>query len=195
MKIIVDEAMPYAVELFSQLGEVIAKPGRELTADDLVDVDALMIRSITKVNEALLEKANKLKFVGTATAGMDHVDQALLKQRGIFFTAAPGCNKVGVAEYVISSLMVIAQQQGFSIFDKTVGIIGCGQVGSYLQKCLQGIGINVLLNDPIKQSEGDERTFTELDALLEQSDVVTMHTPITRDGDYPTIISLTSAPC
>ncbi len=116
MKIIVDEAMPYAVELFEQLGEVIAKPGRELTADDLIDVDALMIRSITKVNESLLEKANKLKFVGTATAGMDHVDQALLQQRGIFFTAAPGCNKVGVAEYVISSLMVIAQQQGFFCF-------------------------------------------------------------------------------
>ncbi|MGR5177054.1 4-phosphoerythronate dehydrogenase [Vibrio parahaemolyticus] len=186
MKIIVDEAMPYAVELFEQLGEVIAKPGRELTADDLVDVDALMIRSITKVNEALLEKANALKFVGTATAGMDHVDQNVLKQRGIFFTAAPGCNKVGVAEYVISSLMVIAQQQGFSIFDKTVGIVGCGQVGSYLEKCLQGLGIKVLLNDPLKQQQGDSRTFTELDLLLEQSDVITLHTPITRDGEFPT---------
>ncbi|OIN28692.1 4-phosphoerythronate dehydrogenase [Vibrio barjaei] len=186
MKIIVDEAMPYAVELFEQLGEVIAKPGRELTADDLIDVDALMIRSITKVNESLLEKANKLKFVGTATAGMDHVDQALLQQRGIFFTAAPGCNKVGVAEYVISSLMVIAQQQGFSIFDKTVGIVGCGQVGSYLQKCLQGIGVKVLLNDPLKQQQSDSREFTDLDVLLEQSDVVTMHTPITRDGEFPT---------
>ncbi len=70
--------MPYAEELFSQLGEVILKPGRTLTADDLVDVDALMIRSVTKVNQALISKADKLKFVGTATAGMDHVDQALL---------------------------------------------------------------------------------------------------------------------
>ncbi|MCJ2375489.1 4-phosphoerythronate dehydrogenase [Vibrio sp. ZSDZ34] len=186
MKIIVDEAMPYAVDLFGQLGEVIAKPGRELTADDLIDVDALMIRSITKVNESLLEKANALKFIGTATAGMDHVDQDVLKQRGVFFTAAPGCNKVGVAEYVISSLMVMAQQQGFSIFDKTVGIVGCGQVGSYLQKCLQGIGIQVLLNDPLKKLQGDERLFTDLDTLLEQSDVVTLHTPITRNGEFPT---------
>ncbi|OXX67666.1 4-phosphoerythronate dehydrogenase, partial [Vibrio sp. V03_P4A6T147] len=112
MKILIDENMPYAESLFSQLGEVVLKPGRSLTADDLIDVDALMIRSVTKVNQALLAKANKLKFVGTATAGMDHVDQALLAERGIFFTAAPGCNKVGVAEYVFSVLMVLAQQHG-----------------------------------------------------------------------------------
>ncbi|WP_322802916.1 4-phosphoerythronate dehydrogenase [Vibrio alfacsensis] len=186
MKIIVDENMPYAEELFSQLGEVILKPGRTLTSDDLVDVDALMIRSVTKVNAELISKANKLKFVGTATAGMDHVDQALLKDKGIFFTAAPGCNKVGVAEYVFSVMMVLAQQQGFSVFDKTVGIVGAGQVGSYLEKCLKGMGINVLINDPFKQAEGDSRSFTPLQELIETSDIVTLHTPITKEGPHPT---------
>jgi len=186
MKILIDENMPYAEQLFSQLGEVVLKSGRTLTAEDLVDADALMIRSVTKVNAELIEKANKLKFVGTATAGMDHVDQALLKEKGIFFTAAPGCNKVGVAEYAFSVMMVLAQQHGFSVFDKTIGIIGAGQVGSYLQKCLEGIGLKVLINDPIKQAEGDTRAFTELEVLLEQADIITLHTPITRDGDYPT---------
>ncbi|MHA2739750.1 4-phosphoerythronate dehydrogenase [Vibrio harveyi] len=186
MKIIVDENMPYAEELFSQLGEVILKPGRTLTADDLVDVDALMIRSVTKVNAELISKANKLKFVGTATAGMDHVDQALLQEKGIFFTAAPGCNKVGVAEYAFSVMMVLAPQQGFSVFDKTVGIIGAGQVGSYLEKCLKGMGINVLINDPFKQEEGDSRSFTPLAELIERSDIITLHTPITKDGPHPT---------
>ncbi len=186
MKIIVDENMPYAEELFSQLGEVILKPGRTLTADDLIDIDALMIRSVTKVNAELISKANKLKFVGTATAGMDHVDQALLKEKGIFFTAAPGCNKVGVAEYAFSVMMVLAQQQGFSVFDKTVGIIGAGQVGSYLEKCLKGMGINVLINDPFKQEAGDPRSFTPLAELIEQSDIITLHTPITKDGPHPT---------
>ncbi|NOI76798.1 4-phosphoerythronate dehydrogenase [Vibrio coralliilyticus] len=186
MKILIDENMPYAEQLFSQLGEVVLKSGRTLNADDLVDVDALMIRSVTKVNAELISKANRLKFVGTATAGMDHVDQALLKEKGIFFTAAPGCNKVGVAEYAFSVMMVLAQQQGFSVFDKTVGIIGAGQVGSYLQQCLEGIGIKVLINDPPKQAAGDERNFTPLDALLEQADIITTHTPITRDGDFPT---------
>ncbi|NOH62071.1 4-phosphoerythronate dehydrogenase [Vibrio sp. RE88] len=186
MKILIDENMPYAEQLFSQLGEVVLKSGRTLNADDLVDVDALMIRSVTKVNAELISKANRLKFVGTATAGMDHVDQALLKEKGIFFTAAPGCNKVGVAEYAFSVMMVLAQQQGFSVFDKTVGIIGAGQVGSYLQQCLEGIGIKVLINDPPKQAAGDERHFTPLDVLLKQADIITTHTPITRDGDFPT---------
>ncbi len=186
MKILIDENMPYAEELFSQLGDVVLKPGRTLTADDLIDVDALMIRSVTKVNAELISKANKLKFVGTATAGMDHVDQSLLNERGIYFTAAPGCNKVGVAEYVFSVLMVLAQQHGFSIFDKTVGIVGAGQVGTYLSECLSGMGIKVLLNDPPKQAQGDTRAFTPLDELLTQSDVITLHTPITRDGEWPT---------
>jgi erythronate-4-phosphate dehydrogenase len=186
MKILIDENMPYAETLFSQLGDVILKPGRTLIADDLIDVDALMIRSVTKVNAALLEKANKLKFVGTATAGMDHVDQDLLKAKGICFTAAPGCNKVGVAEYVFSALMILAQQQGFSVFDKTVGIVGAGQVGSYLAKSLEGIGIKVLLNDPPKQAEGDSREFTPLDTLLEQADVITLHTPLSSSGEWPT---------
>ncbi len=186
MKIVIDENMPYAAELFSQLGEVVLKPGRTLTAEDLVDVDALMIRSVTKVNESLISQANKLKFVGTATAGMDHVDQALLESRDIFFTAAPGCNKVGVAEYVVSVLMVLSQQQGFSVFDKTVGIIGAGQVGSYLSECLTGMGIKVLLNDPPKQAAGDSREFTPFETLLEQADVITVHTPITTDGEWPT---------
>ena len=186
MKILIDENMPYAEALFSQLGEVISKPGRTMTAEDLHDVDALMIRSVTKVNEALLTKANKLKFVGTATAGQDHVDQVLWAEKGIAFTAAPGCNKVGVAEYVLSCLMVLGQQQGFSIFDKTVGIIGAGNVGSYLAKCLDALGIKYLLNDPLKQQEGDSRTFHSLEEIRSQCDVITMHTPITRDGEFPT---------
>ncbi|KHT61609.1 erythronate-4-phosphate dehydrogenase [Photobacterium gaetbulicola] len=186
MKILIDENMPYAEALFGQLGEVISKPGRTMTAEDLVDIDALMIRSVTKVNDALLAKANKLQFVGTATAGQDHVDQALLAQKGITFTAAPGCNKVGVAEYVLSSLLVLGQQQGFSIFGKKVGIIGAGNVGSYLAQCLDALGIDYMLNDPIKAQQGDSRKFHSLQDIRSQCDVITLHTPITREGDYPT---------
>ncbi|MCG2835725.1 4-phosphoerythronate dehydrogenase [Photobacterium sp. WH77] len=186
MKILVDENMPYAVELFSRLGEVIAKPGRTLTAEDLVDIDGLMIRSVTKVNADLLAKADKLRFIGTATAGQDHIDQAAVEAKGIAYTAAPGCNKVGVAEYVLSSLMVLGQQQGFSIFDKTVGIVGAGNVGSYLAGCLDALGIRYLLNDPLKEAEGDPRQFASLDTLIKQCDVITLHTPLTKQGDYPT---------
>lgn len=186
MNILVDENMPYAEQLFSRLGNVILKPGRELEASDLVDIDALMIRSVTRVDSELIARANQLKFVGSATAGMDHVDQNLLQQKGIYFTGAPGCNKVGVAEYVISAMLVLAQEQGFSIFDKTVGIIGAGEVGTYLQQCLEGIGIKVLLNDPLKQACGDEREFSPLETLIGQADIITLHTPITKESEYPT---------
>lgn len=186
MNILIDENMPYAAELFGKLGTVTAKAGRTLTADDLVDIDALMIRSVTKVNEDLLEKANRLKFVGTATAGTDHVDAALLAERGIYFTAAPGCNKVGVAEYVISALLVLGQQQGFSITDRKVGIVGAGQVGSYLSKCLSALNIPHLLCDPLKEAEGDTREFHALETLLDECDVLTMHTPLTKSGEHAT---------
>jgi erythronate-4-phosphate dehydrogenase len=186
MRIVIDENMPYAQALFSQLGEVIALPGRTISAEDLVDVDGLMIRSVTKVNQELISKANKLKFVGTATAGKDHVDEALLADKGIHFTAAPGCNKVGVAEYVLSCLMVLTQEQGTDLFEKTVGIIGVGQVGSYLAKCLQGLGIKVLLSDPPLERAADPRVFTPLDELLTQADVITLHTPMTKVGEDAT---------
>jgi erythronate-4-phosphate dehydrogenase len=186
MKILIDENMPYAELLFSKIGDVILKSGRHLTADDLVDVDALMIRSVTKVNAELLSKANALKFVGTATAGQDHIDQTLLKERGVVFSAAPGCNKVGVAEYVLSSLLVLGQQQGFSIFDRTIGIVGAGNVGRYLSDCLSALGIRHLLCDPFVAALDDSRDYHSLDTLLRTCDVITLHTPITSDGLYPT---------
>ncbi|WP_087017612.1 4-phosphoerythronate dehydrogenase [Thaumasiovibrio subtropicus] len=186
MNIVIDENMPYAEALFTQLGEVTLLPGRNLTADDLVDVDALMIRSVTQVNAALLAKANRLKFVGTATAGTDHVDKALLANKGIAFYGAAGCNKVGVAEYVLSSLLVLAQRDGFSVFDRKVGIVGAGNVGSYLASCFQALGVEVLLCDPPLAQQNDPREFVELDTLIAQCDVVTLHTPLVKEGEHTT---------
>lgn len=128
MKILVDENMPYAQQLFCQLGEVKAVPGRPLPIEELDDTDALMVRSITKVNASLLA-GKPVKFVGTATAGFDHVDTAWLEQQKIAFSSAPGCNAIAVVEYVFSALMVFAEQEGFQLTDKTVGIVGVGNVG------------------------------------------------------------------
>ena len=147
MKILVDENMPYARELFSRLGDVQAIPGRPVPADALTDADALMVRSVTRVNEALLA-GKAIKFVGTATAGTDHVDQAWLQQAGIGFSAAPGCNAIAVVEYVFSSLLMLAERDGFALRDRTVGIVGVGNVGGRLQKRLEALGIKTLLCDP-----------------------------------------------
>ena len=164
MKILVDENMPYARELFSRLGNVKAVPGRPIPVNELDDADALMVRSVTKVNEALLA-GKAIKFVGTATAGTDHVDDKWLKQAGIGFSAAPGCNAIAVVEYVFSSLLMLAERDGFSLHDRTVGIVGVGNVGRRLQARLEALGIKTLLCDPPRADRGDEGDFRSLDEL------------------------------
>ncbi|HGF0770491.1 TPA: 4-phosphoerythronate dehydrogenase PdxB [Kluyvera georgiana] len=186
MKILVDENMPYARELFSRLGEVKAVPGRPIPTEALTDADALMVRSVTKVNEALLgDKA--IKFVGTATAGTDHVDQAWLEQAGIGFSAAPGCNAIAVVEYVFSALLMLAERDGFALADRTVGIVGLGNVGGRLQKRLEALGIKTLLCDPPRADNGEEGDFRSLDELVAQADVLTFHTPLYKDGPYKSL--------
>ncbi|HDG1689837.1 TPA: 4-phosphoerythronate dehydrogenase PdxB [Kluyvera georgiana] len=186
MKILVDENMPYARELFSRLGEVKAVPGRPIPTEALTDADALMVRSVTKVNEALLgDKA--IKFVGTATAGTDHVDQAWLEQAGIGFSAAPGCNAIAVVEYVFSALLMLAERDGFALSDRTVGIVGVGNVGGRLQKRLEALGIKTLLCDPPRADNGEEGDFRSLDELVAQADVLTFHTPLYKDGPYKSL--------
>ncbi|MGL5291971.1 MAG: 4-phosphoerythronate dehydrogenase PdxB [Vibrionaceae bacterium] len=186
MKIVIDENMPYALALFSQFGEVTALAGRAIEAQDLRDVDALMVRSITKVNKELLALAPKLRFIGSATAGVDHVDVELLRSRGIHFVNAPGCNKIGVAEYVLSALHTLGLQHDFALASRTVGIVGAGQVGSYLANCLDALNISYLLCDPFLEKAGDKRSFVSLDELIARADVVSLHTPLTYDGEHPT---------
>ncbi|MGF6267710.1 erythronate-4-phosphate dehydrogenase [Lelliottia nimipressuralis] len=186
MKILVDENMPYARELFSRLGDVKAVSGRPIPLEELSDADALMVRSVTKVNEALLSGKN-VKFVGTATAGTDHVDDAWLAQAGIGFSAAPGCNAIAVVEYVFSSLLMLGERDGFALKDRTVGIVGVGNVGGRLQKRLEALGIRTLLCDPPRADRGDEGDFRALDELVEQADVITFHTPLFKDGPYKSL--------
>nr|WP_206158470.1 4-phosphoerythronate dehydrogenase PdxB [Citrobacter freundii] len=178
--------MPYARELFSRLGEVKAVPGRPIPVAELDDADALMVRSVTKVNESLLG-GKPVKFVGTATAGTDHVDDAWLAQAGIGFSAAPGCNAIAVVEYVFSALLMLAERDGFALRDRTVGIVGVGNVGGRLQARLEALGIRTLLCDPPRADRGDEGDFRSLDELVEQADVLTFHTPLFKDGPYKTL--------
>jgi len=186
VKILVDENMPYARELFSRLGDVKAVPGRPIPLAELDDADALMVRSVTKVNETLLS-GKSVKFVGTATAGTDHVDDAWLAQAGIGFSAAPGCNAIAVVEYVFSSLLMLGERDGFALKDRTVGIVGVGNVGGRLQKRLEALGIRTLLCDPPRADRGDEGDFRTLDELVEQADVITFHTPLFKDGPYKSL--------
>ena len=144
MKILFDENMPYAKEFFSEFcaaDELVPFSGRYLTAQQVAGADVLLVRSITQVNEALLKDNTTLSFVGTATIGMDHIDQAYLAERNIAFHSAPGCNAISVAEYVISSLVVLAERYLFDLTKMTVGIVGGGNTGTQLSEKLTALGI------------------------------------------------------
>lgn len=181
VKILVDENMPYAQQLFSKLGEVKAVPGRPVPEAELIGADALMVRSITKVNSALLSNTS-VKFVGTATAGFDHVDTAWLDEANIGFSSAPGCNAIAVVEYVFSALLMLAERDCFNLRDKTVGIVGVGNVGGRLAARLSAWGVKTLLCDPPRAEKGDEGDFLPLETLLAEADVLTFHTPLNMAG-------------
>ncbi|CAX60644.1 Erythronate-4-phosphate dehydrogenase [Erwinia billingiae Eb661] len=186
MKILVDENMPYARELFSRTGTVVAVPGRPVPQAELDDADGLMVRSVTKVNAELLS-GKPVKFVGTATAGTDHIDEAFLQEQGIAFSAAPGCNAIAVVEYVFSSLLLLAERDGFLLKDRTVGIVGVGNVGGRLQARLEALGIKTLLCDPPRADRGDDGEFLPLSTLVADADILTFHTPLYKQGDYKTL--------
>lgn len=185
MKIYYEDSMPYAVDFFSDLGESVKFSHKTITPEMIADADVLLTRSTTKVTPSLLAKAHKLKFVGTATAGTDHVDKNFLQTKGIPFVSAGGCNAVAVAEYVLSTLFVMATKFDWQIEGKTLGIVGAGHVGTALSKHLSALGISYKLCDPPLQNAGDPRSFVAMEEIM-QCDVISLHVPWIKEGLYPT---------
>jgi len=186
MNIYHDENMPFAKEFFGDLGTLHPFSGRDLTADMVGNADVLLVRSITKVNEKLLAKNKPLLFVGTATIGVDHIDQAYLRDRSVPFYSAPGCNAISVAEYVLSALVIMSERYLIDLFSLKVGIVGAGNTGTRLSEKLTALGISYVMCDPVlAQSGKDERTFVSLDEAL-ACDVISLHVPLTDSGEHPT---------
>ncbi|WP_020210328.1 4-phosphoerythronate dehydrogenase [Gilvimarinus chinensis] len=178
MKIIADENIPLVEEFFAADAEITRVPGRSLTREQLGDAQALLVRSVTQVNEALLAGSD-IQFVGTCTIGMDHLDQSYLQKQGIAFTNAPGCNANSVVEYVYAALCHL----NVDWRNRTVGIIGCGNVGGALYRALRAQGVECRCYDPFLTA-ADNPDLTELEDVL-QADIVSMHTPLTTTGPYP----------
>jgi erythronate-4-phosphate dehydrogenase len=191
MKLIIDDACYAYNEIFSQFGEIVTMAGRDIDASSVKDCDVLIVRSRTKVNEALL-KGSSIKFVGSTVAGLDHVDQDYLKDNNIRFFSAQGCNSMAVAEFVIATILNLADKHNFNHQDKTLGIIGVGNVGSRLAAKAELLGIKTLLNDPIRQQNENLPNFVNLDTAL-SADIVTFHTPLTFNGKYPSFKLLNQA--
>lgn len=181
--------MPYAQDAFSTLGATRVLEGRNIGAADVRDAELLALRSTTKVNAALLD-GSKVRFVGTATIGTDHLDIPYLEQHGIKWCYSPGCNANSVSEYLTAALLTLSQRHGFSLSGKTLGVIGVGNVGSKVVAKGRALGMRILQNDPPREQEWNpsdgSNPFVSLQALLEESDVVTMHVPMNKSGAYPT---------
>jgi erythronate-4-phosphate dehydrogenase len=186
MKIVIDRNMPYAKEAFSTLGEVFARDGRQLTIADVRDADALFTRSTTRISAALLA-GSSVRYYGSAVIGTDHIDIPYLEKQQIPWVAAPGCNAESVANYVTSALLWLGGQHRFTLKGKTIGIIGCGNVGSKVLRHAEALGLKILVSDPPLQREKgegrrEEIPFVSLQQLLAESDIVTCHVPLTKTG-------------
>ncbi len=191
MNLLIDENIPQGREVFGAYGTVTTFHGRTLTAADVRNssADALLVRSITKVNADLLE-GSRVKFVGTATIGVDHIDQEYLRAKGIGFSAAPGCNARSVAEYFVAALLHLHGRHGLELRGKTVGVVGYGNVGKQVAAIAPALGLNVLLCDPPLADSGvvpPTGGFLALRELSARADIVTLHTPLTRSGPHPTL--------
>jgi erythronate-4-phosphate dehydrogenase len=184
MHVIVDKKNPFVAEVFKQFGKVTPLGTKDITKDSVHDADILVVRSETKVGPELLD-GSAVKFVGTATIGTDHVDLGYLRSHEIGFASAPGSNANSVAEYVVAALLTLAQRKGFHLKDKTIGVVGVGNVGSKVARNARALGMTVLENDPpLFKATGDLR-FLPLDELM-KADVITVHVPFTKTGADPT---------
>jgi len=187
MLIVADENIPLLDAFFGDFGEIRRVSGRTMNADDVRDADVLLVRSVTRVDRSLLE-GSRVRFVGTSTIGTDHIDLGWLKENGIYFSAAPGCNANSVVEYVLAVLSLYAERCVLGDWSRlSVGIVGVGSVGSGLAEKLTRLGFRVKLCDPPRaERELDTaETFVDLDEAL-ACDVVSFHTPLTRSSTHPT---------
>ena len=183
MKIVVDDKIPYIREKLALLAdEVVYLRGADISADDVKDADALIVRTRTHCNEQLLA-GSRVQFVATATIGFDHIDTQYMAQAGITWTNCPGCNAASVAQYLECSLLLLEQQKGLVLHTATIGIVGCGHVGSKVKAVAERLGMRVLVCDPLL----GHPEYVSMDVIEREADIITFHVPLTRDGKYATI--------
>jgi erythronate-4-phosphate dehydrogenase len=183
MKIVADENLAFTEYFFSEFGEIQQRAGRTLTHTDVEDADALLVRSVTKVNYDLIKDTN-LKFVGSATIGTDHLDITALENQNVVWSNAAGCNAQAVAEYVITALLKLKPELLNANESFTLGVVGLGNVGTRLGKMAKYLGWNVVGTDPF--IERDFVQQVELTELLKVADAISIHVPLTKSGSHPT---------
>ena len=185
MKIVADESILFVKEAFEKLGEVATYPGRDINSLAVKEADILLVRSVTGVDEHLLS-GSKIRFLATATIGCDHVDTDCLRKRKVEFASAAGCNANSVTEYIVAALLILARRHGFFLSEKTIGVVGVGNVGSRVIEKAEVLGMNILQNDPVLERKTGQVRFRPLEELLEKSDILTLHVPLAYEGQDAT---------
>lgn len=185
MKIVCDNKIPFLQGVFEPYAEVVYLPGRDTTAELVRDADAIVTRTRTKCDAALLE-GSSVKVIATATIGFDHIDTTWCEGHGILWRNAPGCNSWSVKQYAASLFAFLRHKYGFAFSDLTLGVVGVGNVGSKVAQVGRALGMKVLLNDPPRERREGPEQFCSLDKILEQSDIITLHVPLIRCGEDAT---------
>lgn len=181
MLIVADDKIPFLKGVLEPFADVVYLPGKDISVSAVREADAIITRTRTRCDESLL-KGSKVRFIGTATIGYDHIDTAWCQNNGIYWTNAPGCNSSSVLQYITSALLYLDEKEGVELKGKTIGIVGVGNVGSKVEQFARLMGMNVLLNDPPRARREGEGGFVTLDYLLQNSDIVTCHVPLNRSG-------------
>ena len=176
MKIVADNAIPFLDGVLEPFAEVCRRPGREISAEDVRDADALVIRTRTRCDETLLA-GSRVRMIATATIGFDHIDLAWCRRNGIEVATAAGCNARGVLQWVAAVLALLARRQGWTPGQRTLGVVGVGHVGSLVKSYAEAWGFRVLCCDPPRE-ERERCGFLPLEEVARQADILTFHTPL-----------------
>ncbi len=184
MKVVIDEKIPFLRDALVDMGcEVLALPGSAITRDDVLQAEALFVRTRTICDEALLQGA-AVRFIGTATIGYDHIDTAYCESNGVTWTNAAGCNADAVLQYVQAVVYTWAKEKNRSLAGLTMGVVGVGEIGSRVARWAASEGMRLVLNDPPREKRGDDG-FSSLASLAEQSDIITFHPTLSVQGEFP----------
>lgn len=185
LKIVADKNIPFLKGVAEYYGDVVYAAGADFSKELVKDADVLIIRTVRRMDEELLA-GSSVKLICTATIGFDHIDTEYCDRSGIIWRNAPGCNSGSVQQFIASSLITIARKKNFSLKDKTIGVVGIGNVGSKVAAICENLGMRVLRNDPPRErSEGGDK-FVSLDYIKQHADIITFHTPLTKEGEDKT---------
>ncbi|MGM9754645.1 MAG: 4-phosphoerythronate dehydrogenase PdxB [Parabacteroides sp.] len=185
MRIIADNTIPYLKGIAEPIAEVTYLDSKSFTPERVKEADVLIVRSIDKCTPALLA-GSRVKLITTATIGFDHIDIHYCERQGIVWKNAPGCNASSVAQYVLADLVTLSLRTGSPLRGKTIGIVGVGHVGRIVERYCAAMGMRVLRNDPPRAAAEGAEGFVSLEQIAAEADVVTLHVPFTKEGDYPT---------